>query len=119
MTGAIVGIGFLVAFLALPFLMIAGMWKTFSKAGQPGWAAIIPIFNVYILLKIVDRPVWWLVLFFIPLVNFIIAILVSIDLAKAFGRGAGFGLGLVFLAPIFYPLLGFGSAQYQKSRSAV
>ena len=65
------------------------------------------------LLKIVGRPGWWFVLCLIPFVNAIILILVSIDLAKSFGKGAGFGLGLAFLGVVFYPMLGFGSAQYQ------
>ncbi len=98
--------------LAIIVLIIAGIWKTFAKAGQPGWAAIIPIYNAYILLKVANRPGWWLLLFLIPLVNLVIAIIVAIDVAKAFGKGAGFGLGLAFLGFIFYPILGFGSATY-------
>src|SRR5450432_3038041 len=88
-------------------LVIAGLWKVFTKAGHPGWAAIIPIYNAYILLKIAGRPGWWVVLLLIPFVSFVIAIIVGIDVAKAFGRGAGFGLGLIFLGFIFYPILGF------------
>jgi hypothetical protein len=65
------------------------------------------------LLQIAGKPIWWIVLFFIPVVNFVVAIIVSIDVAKNFGKGTGFGLGLAFLSPIFYPILGFGSAQYQ------
>ncbi len=98
--------------LALIVLIIAGLWQTFTKAGQPGWAAIIPIYNIYILLKIAARPWWWLLLFLIPLVNIVIAIVVAIDVAKAFGKGAGFGIGLALLGFIFYPILGFGSATY-------
>src|SRR5260370_18218503 len=86
-----------VIFLAIMILVIAGVWKTFVKAGQPGWGAIIPIYNAYLLCKIAGRPGWWVLLFFIPLVNVIIAIIVSIDIAKNFGKGAGFGLGLPFL----------------------
>lgn len=70
-------------------------------------------------MKIVGRPVWWLLLFFIPVVNFIVGILVSIELAKAFGKGTGFGVGLVLLPFIFVPLLGFGDARYQRRSSAV
>lgn len=100
-------------FLAIIVIAIAGMWKTFTKAGQPGWAAIIPIYNVYILLKIAGRPAWWLiVILLIPIVNFLMLILVSIDVAKAFGKGAGFGVGLAILGFIFFPILGFGDAQY-------
>ena len=103
----------LLCYLALIIFVIAGLWKVFTKAGQPGWAAIIPIYNLFIMLKIAGRPAWWLLLFLIPLVNIVIAILVAIDVAKAFGKGAGFGLGLVFLGFIFYPILGFGSATYK------
>ena len=99
--------------LAIFIAVIAGVWKTFEKARQPGWAAIIPIYNVYILLQIAGRPVWWLILLIIPCVNIIVAVLVSLDIAKSFGKGSGFGIGLAFLGFIFYPILGFGDAQYQ------
>lgn len=114
--------GFMGALIGLIFvvLVIAGMWKVFTKAGKPGWAAIIPIYNVYVLLKIVGRPGWWLLLFFIPFVNFIIAIIVNIDLAKSFGKSAfvwGFLL-LTLLNAIGYILLGFGSATYRGPAAA-
>ncbi len=85
------------------------------KAGEPGWGIIIPIYNIYILTKIAGRPGWWLLLMLIPIVSLIIMIIVMMDIAKAFGRGAGTGLGLAFLPFIFYPILGFGSAQYQRT----
>jgi hypothetical protein len=93
--------------------MIAAMWKVFSKAGQPGWAILIPFYNLYVICKIAGRPGWWLILMFIPLVNFIILVILDIDIAKNFGKGAGFGIGLLLLPFIFFPILGFGSAQYQ------
>lgn len=99
--------------LAIAILMIAAMWKVFSKAGQPGWASIIPIYNIYIMCKVAGRPGWWVLLMFIPFVNFIIAIILTIDIAKNFGKGVGFGIGLIILPFIFYPILGFGSAEYQ------
>ncbi|HID21105.1 MAG TPA: signal peptidase I [Planctomycetaceae bacterium] len=101
--------------IAIVVLVIAGLWKTFSKAGRPGWGAIIPIYNVVLLLEIAGRPIWWIILFFVPIVNFIVAIFVAIDVAKNFGKGVGFGLGLAFLGFIFYPILGFGSARYQPT----
>jgi hypothetical protein len=104
---------FWICYFAIIILLIAAMWKVFSKAGQPGWAAIIPIYNMYVLCKVAGRPGWWLILLLIPFVNFIILIILSIDIAKAFGKGAGFGIGLFLLPFIFYPILGFGSAQYQ------
>jgi hypothetical protein len=110
--------GFLVVWAALLILVIAGMWKVFTKAGEPGWAAIIPIYNFLVLLKIAGKPMWWIILMLIPFVNLVIAIIVMISLAKNFGKGAGFALGLIFLPPIFYPILGFGSARYSPQPSA-
>ena len=104
---------FWIFWLAFTILMIAACWKIFTKAGQPGWASIIPIYNWYIICKIVGRPGWWVILLLIPLVNFIVGIILCIDLAKSFGKGVGFGIGLVLLGVIFFPILGFGSAQYQ------
>ena len=104
---------FWICWLAIMILVIAGCWKVFTKAGHPGWVSIIPIYNVYIWCKIVGRPGWWVILLLIPFVNFIIAIILSIDLAKSFGKGVGFGFGLALLGFIFWPILGFGSAQYQ------
>lgn len=109
--GAAFGVG-IVIYLAIVVFEIAALWKVFVKAGQPGWAAIIPFYNVYILLKIIGRPGWWLILFFIPLVNIIIEIFVVIDTAKSYGKGGGFAVGLFFLGFIFIPILGFGPAPY-------
>lgn len=105
----------LVALLPLIILVIviASWWKIFTKAGQPGWAAIIPIYNLIVLLDIIGRPVWWIVLFFIPFVNAIVGIIISIDTAKVFGKGIGFAVvGLILFSFIGYPILGFGSAAY-------
>lgn len=98
--------------LAVIVVEFAAMWLMFQKAGQPGWAAIIPIYNIIVMLRIVGRPTWWILLYFIPVVNFVIAIVLMLDLARSFGKGTGFGLGLVFLSFIFVPILGFGSAAY-------
>ena len=108
---------FLVLYLSLVILVIAGFWKVFSKAGEPGWAAIIPLFNMYIILKIAGRPWWWLILYFIPIVSLVIWVVVSVDIAKAFGKGTGFGIGLALLPFIFFPVLGFSDAQYQGPAS--
>jgi hypothetical protein len=89
------------------------MWKVYVKAGKPGWAAIIPIYNVLVQLEIVGRPWWYLLLLFVPVVNFVIGIIVLFDLAKVFGKGTGFGFGLLFLSFIFIPILAFGDAKYQ------
>ncbi len=104
----------MLVYLVVVILIIASMWKVYAKAGQPGWAAIIPIYNLIVLLQIADKPIWWIILYFVPIANIIIPILVSIEVAQKFGKGAGFGIGLAFLPFIFYPILGFGDAQYAK-----
>jgi hypothetical protein len=112
------GMVFFVVCLALVIVIIAGMWKTFEKAGEPGWACIIPIYNIVVLLKIAGKPLWWILLMLIPGVNLIVAILVSIAVAENFGKGAGFGIGLALLGAIFYPILGFGDARFQGVKEA-
>lgn len=102
--------------LVIAVFYIAATWRIYAKAGQPGWAAIIPIYSTIVLLKVSGRPAWWFILLLIPLVNIVIGILVLLDLAKSFGRGVGFGLGLVFLSLIFIPILGFGGSQYVGPR---
>lgn len=92
--------------------MIAAIWKVFTKAGKPGWAAIIPIYNLVVLLQIVGKPIWWIILMLIPIVNIIIQIIVTHQLSKSFGKDVGFTLGLIFLGFIFFPILGFGDAKY-------
>ncbi len=102
----------MIVWLAIVVLVIAAMWKVFEKAGEPGWAAIVPIYNFIVLLKIAGKPVWWIILFLIPFVNIVVMIIAFISLAKNFGKGAGFALGLVFLGPIFFPMLAWGDARY-------
>jgi hypothetical protein len=106
---------FLLIWIALLAVVIAGMWKVFVKAGQPGWAAIIPFYNLYVLTTIAGREILWFILLLIPLVNIIACIMLSLDIARKFGQSTGFGIGLAFLPFIFYPILGFGSAQYNPS----
>lgn len=110
--GSGMGIVGMVIMLAFIGLMIASMWKVYTKAGQPGWAAIVPIYNIIVLLKIVGKPWWWIIGFMIPFVNFIVAIIVCVQLAKVFGKGIGFAIGLLLLGFIFYPILAFGDATY-------
>lgn len=95
-------------------ITLAGFWRMFTKAKQPGWAAIIPIYNIYIILKITNKPWWWLLLLLIPLVNFFVIIMIMYNLAQAFGRGLGSTLLLVLLPFIGAPMLGFGSAKYKR-----
>lgn len=94
-------------------VILAGAWKTFAKAGKPGWACIIPIYNVIVMCEIAGRPLWWaLVISFVPCVIPIMGLILMIDFAKSYGKGAGFGIGLLLLGFIFYPMLGFGDAKY-------
>ncbi|MBO9203437.1 MULTISPECIES: DUF5684 domain-containing protein [Niastella] len=96
----------------LAIFLIASMWKVFEKAGQPGWACIIPIYNFIVLLKIVGKPTWWVLLFFIPVVNYVFIIWTYNMLSKSFGKDEGFTIGIIFLGVVFLPILGFGDAKY-------
>ena len=102
----------IIIYLAIIVLMIVSMWKIYEKAGKPGWACIIPIYNIIVLLEIVGKPWWWLLLFCIPFVNFIFMIWMMNLLSKSFGKTEGFTIGLIFLGIIFIPILGLGEAQY-------
>jgi hypothetical protein len=105
--------------LALAVLFAIALWKVFTKAGQPGWAALIPIYNAYIMIKISGRPGWWVLLMLIPLVNIVISLLIAIDIAKAFGQSATFGVVLLFLlGGIGYLILGFGNYRYVGAAKA-
>jgi hypothetical protein len=103
---------FVLIYLAIVVFLIAAMWKLFEKAGQPGWAAIVPIYNTYIMLKIGGKPGWWLLLMFIPVVNIIFAVWMINMISKSFGKDEGFTVGLVLLGIVFFPILGFGEARY-------
>ena len=107
------GMLFPLVMLAVVALIIASLWICYTKAGKPGWAALVPFYNIWVLLEIVGRPGWWLILMLIPIVSLVVAIIVMIDLAKCFGKGAGFGLGLALLGFIFFPLLAFGDDTYR------
>ncbi|OKH14687.1 signal peptidase I [[Limnothrix rosea] IAM M-220] len=98
---------------SLVIAVIASLWQIFTKAGKPGWAALIPIYNVYVMLQIVEKPAWWLVLFIVPIVNIVMIVLLPFWLADKFGKGLGYGFGLLLLPYIFYPVLGFGDARYR------
>jgi hypothetical protein len=107
-----IGLGFIVIMLAIVVFMIAAMWKIYEKAGEEGWKAIIPFYNLYVMLKIVGKPGWWLILMLIPIVNYVFVIWTYNMLSKSFGKDEGFTAGLVLLGFVFFPILGFGSAQY-------
>jgi hypothetical protein len=102
-----------IVWLLIVVLEVAGVWMVFTKAAQPGWAAIIPFYNYWVMLKIVGRPGWWLILLLIPFVNIVFAIIVLNGLSKSFGKSGGFTVGLVLLSFVFFPILGFGKSQYR------
>ena len=96
---------------------VVGAWYMFQKAGEPGWAAIIPIYNYLIAIKIAGKQWWYLLLLMIPVVNLVIYIIILNGLAKNFGKGTGFTVGLFFFRFIFIPILGFGNAVYIGDKS--
>ena len=103
----------IILYLAIAVFMIASVWKVFVKAGKPGWAVLIPIYNFIVLIEIVGKQTWWVILLFVPFVNYIILVWITNLLSKSFGKDVGFTLGLLFLGIIFFPILGFGSAEYK------
>lgn len=111
--------------IVIPIVLIAivAMWRIFTKAGQPGWAILIPFYNVYILTQVVKRPGWWMLLYFtsvIPVVGGLCVLFISVidnlRLAKLFGKSAGFGVGMILLGIVFLPILAFGDADYDETR---
>ena len=112
--GALAGLFLFLIILgaALQIICLAGMWKTASKAGQVGILACIPIVQIFIAMLIAKKPLWWVLLCLVPIVNFIVLLIVVHEISKRFGRGIGTTLGLVCLPFVFWPILGFGSAQY-------
>lgn len=110
-TGVVIG----VVYLVVAIVMIAATWKLFVKAGKPGWACIVPIYNMVVLLQIAGKPEWWVVLMFVPFANIIVLLMMDLGIAENFGKSTGFGLGLFFLPIIFMPVLAFGDARYAAS----
>ena len=99
--------------IALAVLILPALGRSFLKAGRPGWAAIVPFYNIIVMLEIAKRPVWWVLLvLLVPGVNVVVGIVLMVDFAIAYGKGGGFAIGLYFLPFIFFPILGFGDATY-------
>lgn len=108
----LLGMALVIAFIVFVFKV---MWKFHVKAGRPGWAWLVPIYNVYTLVKIAGRPGWWTVLFFIPIVNIVVAVITALDTAAAFRRSAAFGIfGLLIFSFIGYAILAFGDDTYTQ-----
>jgi hypothetical protein len=108
---AFLGIFFFIMII-LGVLMLVSQWKIYKKAGKPGWAVLVPIYNIIVLLEIVGKPIWWIFLMFIPFVNIIFGIIIANELSKSFGLNGWFTVGLVLLPFIFYPILAFGNYEY-------
>ena len=107
---------FRLASLVFMGVMCAALWKIYAKAGEAGWKSLIPIYNTVVFLRITGRPWWWMFMLIIPIVNLFFFIALCIDLARAFGKGGGYAAGLLLLTPIYLMALGFGQAQYARSR---
>ncbi len=105
------GIGMLIPCVILVPLL-AGMWKVFEKAGKPGWAALVPIYNYIVLDEIANRPMWWVAIWFFC--GPIAMIVITLDIAAAFGKSTGFAVGMILLPFVFWPMLGFSDARYQR-----
>lgn len=117
--GALFGGVYCICWGIFLLVVVVGLWKVYTKADQPGWSAIIPIYNIYVLTKIIGRPGWWVILIFIPIVNVIVSIIMAIDLAKSFGKDAAYGVLLLWLFNVIgYLILGFGDAEYQGPAAA-
>ena len=109
--------GMVLLYIAIALIYVIALWRVFTKAKRPGWAAIVPIYNMYVHLKIINRPGWWLLLYLIPLVNVVVSIIVAIDTAKAFGKSTAFGVvGLWLFSLIGYLMLGYGDAKYKMPK---
>jgi uncharacterized membrane protein YhaH (DUF805 family) len=104
--------------LAYGVFHVITMWKIYEKAGQPGWAALVPIYNAIVLFQVAGKPGWWILLMLIPVVNLVIVIMVMIGLAEAFGKSGAFAAGLILLGVVFFPILAFGDARYQGAPAA-
>ncbi len=120
-------IGILTTYLFILFgvalIFIAAGWRLFSKAGQPGWAVLIPFYNLYLYTQIIRRPKWWILLYFLGAIPFLgalgvlfLSVIDSIRLAKVFGRSTEFGVGLILLNIVFIAILAFGKSDYDAFR---
>jgi len=103
---------FWVIWLAVVVFFVATMWRVYEKASKPGWACLVPIYNALVMLDIAGKSRWWILWYLVPIANFVVAVIVQTEVAHRFGKSTAFGIGLVFLGFIFYPILAFGDARY-------
>jgi uncharacterized protein DUF5684 len=115
---AVLSILMLLCYFTMIGVTIAGGWGAFAKANRPGWAIFVPIYNTLVMIDIAGKPWWWIFLLLIPIASIVFAIMILISFANAYGKGVGFALGLIFLPMVFFPLLGFGDAEYIGSRAS-
>jgi hypothetical protein len=97
-------------------LMIISMWKVYEKANKPGWAALVPVYNLIIMLEIAKKPTWWVAMYFVPFANIVFMIMTLNGVSKNFGKDEGFTVGLVLLSFVFWPILAFSDARYVDSK---
>lgn len=105
--GAVFGVIFMIIYLVVLVLLIVSLWKLFTKAGKPGWAAIIPIYNSVVMCEIAGRPLWWVVLLFIPLVNIVVGAILGLEFVRAYGKDTAFQVLSIFFPYVIYPIMGF------------
>ncbi len=109
----------IIIILAIIVLLVASLWKVFEKAGKPGWAAIVPIYGNIVMAEVARKPWYWGLLSLLPYIGWVWGIMIAYNIAKNFGKGTGFTVGLVLLPIIFYPILGFGDAQYITAEKVI
>ena len=107
---------FFIIYFGIIALMIISMWKVYEKANKPGWAAIVPVYNLIIMLEIAKKPTWWVAMYFVPFANIVFMIMTMNGVSKNFGKDEGFTVGMVLLGVVFWPILAFGSAQYVDNK---
>jgi len=107
---------FFLFYIGIMALMIISMWKIFVKANKPGWAAIVPFYNSYVMVEIAKKPTWCFGMMFVPLANFVFIIMIINGMVKSFGKSEGFTVGVIFLPYVFFPILAFGDAKYIDSK---
>lgn len=101
--------------LALYLFFTAGYWRVNSKAGLPGWGCLVPFYNLVLWMRCGGKPGWWAVWLFVPPISMVIYVIIAYEIARNFGKGVAFTVGLVFVPPIFAAILGFGKATYDPT----
>jgi Family of unknown function (DUF5684) len=112
-----VAVVFITACFIASFILVAGYWRLLTKAGKPGWAILVPIYNAIVMQQISGKPLWWIFLYLVPGVNIVIAVICTFALAENFGKGKGYGLGMLFLPWVFVPMLAFSDAEFVGTAS--